>query len=140
MTDPSVTRRTVIRGAAWSAPVILAAFAVPLAAASQPPYGGCDDRMHLYRPQDHSGNGSMGPNHNVAEILVTGNAVIITFRRPVDNLDINVHKASGNVNRHENRKVKAGECITIPLANCEDPTFVGVHGNNAAYRGNGIFT
>lgn len=134
---PDLDRRAVIRGAAWSLPVIALAVATPLAAASGQP--GCSDRAHLYRPQDYSGNGSMGPNHNVAEILVTGSAVIITYRKPVDLVDINVHKPSGSVNRHENRRVAAGESITIPLVDCEDPTFIQVHGNNAHYYGGGVF-
>jgi len=133
MTD--ISRRTAVLGAAWAVPVIMAAVAVPLAAASTS--GACEPRFHLYRPQDYSDH--MNPSNNVAEILVTETAVIITFRRGTDILDINVHKASGNVNIHENRKVKPNECITIPLVNCEDPSFIQVHGNNVHYYGGGVF-
>ncbi|QGZ16775.1 hypothetical protein PBI_LEAF_128 [Microbacterium phage Leaf] len=108
---PELDRRTVVKSAAWA--------------------------VHLYRPQDY--NNHMGPSNNVAEILVTNTAVIVTFRRGTDILDINVHKPSGSVNRHENRKVKPGESIVIPLVDCEDPSFIQVHGNNTHYYGGGVF-
>lgn len=135
---PEISRRSVVLGAAWSVPVIAAAVAVPLASASQP-IDTCVDRMHLYRPQDYQGDGSMGPNNNVAEILVTGSAIIITFRRNTDILDINVHKTSGNVNHHKDGKVHPGTVVNIPLFDCEDPTFIQVHGNNTHYYGGGVF-
>lgn len=132
----NISRRTIVKGAAWAVPVIAVAVSTPLAAASQVPV--CD-RYYLYRPQDYQGNGSMGPNNNVAQIEVTGTAVIVTYRRETDITDINVHKASGNVNKHIDGRVKPGTQIVIPLANCEDPTFIQVHGNNTHYYGGGVF-
>lgn len=126
MKNTDLTRRTVVKAAAWAVPVIAVAVATPLAAASGEPT--CE---RYYRYEAYG--------QDVADIEITATAVIITYRKTTDIQDINIHKASGNRNIHVDGKVKVKTQVAIPLANCEDPTFVQVHGNNTHYYGGGVF-
>lgn len=125
-----ISRRSVVKSAAWSVPVIAAAIAVPQSAASNSSEPPCKNRAYV---------STLG-EHDVAIILITGEYVIVQYKKDVDLIDINLHKSSGNINMHIQRKVKAGEKIVVAeLKNCEDPTFIQVHGNNTHYYGNGVF-
>ena len=126
MPEATLDRRTVVLGAAWAVPVIAAAIATPLAAASGEPV--CD-RYHKYNAS----------GQDVADIEITNTAVIVTYRKTTDIQDINVHKPSGNRNIHVDGKVMVKTQVIIPLEGCEDPSFVQVHGNNVHYYGGGVF-
>lgn len=132
----NISRRSVIKGAAWSVPVIAASVAMPLAAAT----GSCPEQglKFFYDPTDYPGNGSMGPNTNVATIeVIVGVSVTVTFIKAYRNATaINIdHKI---VKKWDNG-VKPGEVFTYPLDKCQDPTFIQVDGNNTHYYGGGVF-
>ena len=75
-------RRTVLRGAAWSVPVIAAAIATPLAAASEP------------TPQPTSGPplGVCGFYHhgNNGSYYVYADKIVVTYNTPPDIYELNV--------------------------------------------------
>lgn len=136
MTEKGISRRTLVKGAAWSVPVIAVAVSTPLAAASTAPV--CE-RFHHYDPKNYGPYDSMGPQYNVATITVTATAVVIKYIRETDIQDINIRKTSGSQNLHVDGRVNVGREIIIPLVDCEDPSFIQVHGNNAHYYGGGVF-
>lgn len=126
-----ITRRAL----AWSAPVVVAAAAVPAVAAST---GLCDTELYLYRPSDHPKDSSLGPRHNIAEVeVVVGSHVTIRIVRDYP------HASALNID-HEivvkrDDGWRADETFTWPLEGCTDPEFIQLDGNNAHYYGGGLF-
>lgn len=118
MNDP-ISRRTVVRGAAWSVPVIAAAIALPLAAASEPP----TPPKLLCRPRNPY-------DGDVQDILFDGNVMTIIFRSTAQNtVDVTVRiqgyseihynlaredRYVNNGQKHE-KPYKAGGSFTIAL-------------------------
>lgn len=117
--SPTPTRRSVIKAAAWSAPVIAAAIATPLAAASQPP----KPPLYVCRPRNpYSGD--------VELVTIEGNTLIIKFKASAQNtVDVTLRLAGhkeihynlaredryvNNGQAHE-KPYKAGGTFTITL-------------------------
>lgn len=132
-----VSRRTLVRSAAWSLPVIAAVVATPLAAGSKPT---CPDQglRWFYDPTDYPGNGSMGPNHNVATIeVIVGVSVKVTFIKRYNNATaLNVN---GKIVHKWDSGAMPGASYTHILERCDDPTFIQIDGNNTHYYGGGVF-
>lgn len=134
-----VTRRTIVRNAAWALPVIAASVATPAAAASEvgeacPAKG----EMHVYRPENYGSNDSMGPLYNVAEIqVVVGVGLTITFVKVYQwATAVNIN---GRIVQKWDNGAPVGTTFTYPLDDICDPWFVQVDGNNTHYYGNGRF-
>lgn len=118
-------RRSLLKAAAWSAPVIAIAVAAPAAAAS--------DTVCTNFAQ------SPVTQYDVAEVVIDGpgKQIIVTYKKDIDIIDVNVHTSAGNQNIHK-AGVQAGHVEVIKILVC-DPTFVQVHGNNTHYYGGGVF-
>lgn len=127
-------RRTLVKSAAWAAPVVALAVAAPAAAASTPT---CQAETYIFDP--HTTPLDHGQGDAVKITILTGSAVVFEYLRDVDSVDINVRTASGASNTHPNRAAKVGETITVPLGECVDPEWIQVHGNNVHYYGAGRF-
>lgn len=80
-TRTPLSRRTVIKGAAWSIPVIAAATAVPLAAASS-----TGSKTVTCGSKAAGDNGSY---------TIDGTRIIVSYRTAPDIYEINVHFADG---------------------------------------------
>lgn len=131
----TVERRTVLKGAAWSVPVIALAVAAPAQAAAST----CEGQLYIYDPRDSDLNG--GEKNNVAKMtILTGSHIEIEFLKTVGHPHVNIRRAGkGTQNYHYARTVNAGEKFTYPLDECEDPEWIQVAGNNVHYYGGGVF-
>lgn len=131
-----MNRRELLRAGAWAAPVIVLTTAAPAAVASGEP---CDPKTYAYDPRNYPGNGSMGPNNNIAKItVITGVAVIVEYIKSypyATAVNIN-HKIVHKLDRVND---ESGKTFTFPLEKCQDPTFIQVDGNNTHYYGGGKF-
>lgn len=142
-----VSRRTLVKGAAWSVPVVAVAAATPLATASPTNSGACKTgeagKLYSYKPKNYGNNDSMGPQYNVAEIeVLTGGYVKVKYVKDYPNqTSINVNGQI--IHRSPDSGVKAGHECSIPLSGIGggicDPTFIQVDGNNTHYYGGGQF-
>lgn len=133
-----IGRRTVVKGAAWSIPVIAAAVAMPLAAAT----GSCPDQGAVYHYDPRHGNINGGEKNNVAMItVVVGEYIVVEFIKDANHPHVNIRmrQTDPTQNHHYPRKVLAGEKFTYPLDKCVDPAWIQVAGNNVHYYGGGVF-
>lgn len=133
-----LSRRQLVQAGAWAAPAIVLATAAPAAATSVDP---CPDqgKTYIYDPRHYTGNGSMGPNHNIAKItVIVGVSVIIEYIKSYPHATaVNIdHKIVQKLDRIND---ESGKIFTFPLLECVDPKFIQVDGNNVHYYGNGSF-
>ena len=130
-------RRAMLKATAWSVPALVLATASPAAAVQS----GCPNQgaTYVYDPRHYTGNGSMGPNHNIAKItVIVGVSVIIEYIKSYP------HATAVNIDGkivHKLDRVNdtSGKVFTFPLPYCVDPKFIQVDGNNTHYYGGGIF-
>lgn len=136
-----VSRRAVVKGFAWSTPVIATSIAVPAAAAS-PNHGGntCPPCRYHYDPANYAKHDSVGPMYNNVKItVVTGKTVTVTFRNDYpQSVSLNVNQV---IVMTWPNGVKCGQSFTYDLsaAGICDPTYIKVDGNKTQYFGAGLF-
>lgn len=114
-----LTRRTLIHGAAWSLPVIAAAVATPLAAASCPPE----------QPEVKVCGGSPYDN---GVYTVSGRTLVISYRKAPDIYEVNARGAGWTKSYGTNygNAPKRG-ALTWTILLPAEPTWIQVHGFNA---------
>lgn len=115
-----LSRRSVIHGAAWSLPVIAAAIATPLAAASAP------------QPEDCTVCG--GTPYDNGVYTVVGRTLVVSYRTAPDIYEVNARGAGWSTSYGTNYGTapKRGTrtwTIVLPAA----PTWIQVHGFNAHF-------
>lgn len=131
----TIDRRTVIRTAAWVAPVIGLAVGTPLAQAS--PKCGKDAPVFTYNPKTTKIN--RGKNDKVMVSIQEGESITFTYLKDVDSINIQYKINDKTTVYHPNERAKAGRCVTIPLTSCFPVQWLRVHGNNVEYYGQGVF-
>lgn len=129
-------RRTLIKGAVWSVPVVALATATPAAAASAPACAN-QGETYTYDPRSYAVGSSMGIDTNIAHIeVVVGVGVTVTFLRDYRNATA---LKIDHVEVIKQTAAWAGDVWTWPLPECYDPSMIQVDGNNTHYYGGGRF-
>jgi hypothetical protein len=114
-----ITRRTVIHGAAWSLPVIAAAVATPLAAASCP-------------PEEAKPITCGGTPYDNGTYTIVGRTIVVNYRTVPDIYEINAKGAGWAKSYGTNfgTAPKRG-ALTWTVVLPYEPTKIQVHGFNA---------
>lgn len=132
-------RRTILKAGAWATPALILATAAPAAASQSGTPCADQGKTYIYDPRHYTGNGSMGPNHNIAKItVIVGVSVIVEYIKSYPHATAVTidHKIVHKLDRVND---ESGKIFTFPLLECQDPTFIQVDGNNVHYYGGGQF-